>query len=382
MRKSFYLLAAVLFMAACGQQKQQEQAADILPAENFDTTINNIPVKLYTLKAGDIVLQATNFGGRVVTIFTPDKNGKEENIVLGRRTIREYANPDGERFLGACVGPVANRIGGAKFVLNDTTYNVPANDNKINTLHGGFYGFDNVVWDVKDYNDSTLVLHYLRPDGFEGYPGNLDVTMTYSVNSNDEFRIDYVATTDHDTPVNISNHPFFHLQGDADGTVLDYVMYVNASAYTPIDSLSIPFGENASVEGTPFDFRTPTRIGERIDNDDQQLKNARGYDHNWVIDRKAEGDAETACTVWDKTSGRQVEVLTDQPGIQIYTGNFFNGTGGPAINGKPIEYRTSIALETQHFPDSPNRPNFPSVTLKPGEKYTQVCIYRFSVKDE
>lgn len=381
MRKSLIFIASALAFAACGTTPAQPEM-DLLLKEDFDTTLNNVPVSLYTLKAGDVVLQATNFGGRVATILTPDKDGNMENVVLGRRTIKEYVDFDGERFLGACVGPVANRIGGAQFTLNGQTYKLPANDNKVNTLHGGFYGFDRVAWDVVDSNDSTLVLHYLRPDGFEGYPGNLDVTMTYSVNSDNEFRIDYVATTDQPTPVNISNHPFFNLQGNCEGTVDDYVLYVNANEYTPIDDLSIPFGENATVEGTPFDFRTPRRMGDRIDEvENEQIKNARGYDHNWVLARKTAKDVETACSVWDKESGRQIEVLTDQPGIQIYSGNFFNGTGAPAAHGKPIHYRSCVALETQCFPNSPNVPSFPSVILNPGEKYTQVCIYKFTVKE-
>jgi len=380
MRKSLILIASALLIAACGQTGKQ--AVSLVPAENFDTTINNIPVKLYTLKNKDVTMQVTNYGARVVSIYTPDKDGNIEDIVLGRPSVREYANPDGERFLGACVGPVANRIGKAQFELDGVTYTLPANDNDVNTLHGGYIGFDHVVWDVVSVDDSKIVLHYLRPDGFEGYPGNLDVTMTYSLTDNDEFRVDYAATTDKATPVNISNHPFFNLRGDGEGTVEDYVMYINASAYTPIDSLSIPYGYHEKVEGTPFDFRTEHRIGERIGEDNVQLKNARGYDHNWVLDRKAEGDIETACTVWDQESGRFLEVLTDQPGLQFYSGNFFDGKGGPNVNGKQIPFRSSLALETQHFPDSPNNPDFPSITLNPGETYTQVCIYRFSVKSE
>ena len=378
MKKNFWLGLILLISVSCSPK----QGLKLVPASDFDTTLCNVPVKLYTLSKGDITLQVTNFGGRVVTLFAPDKKGNFADIVVGRGSIGEYVNPAGERFLGACVGPVANRICGAKFKIEDSTYTVPANDHGINTLHGGFIGFDMIPWQVKSVTDSSIVFHYLRVDGYEGYPGNLDVIMTYSLNSHDEFTVSYKAITDKATPVNISHHSFFNLRGEGNGTVEDYVMYINASAYTPIDSLSIPLGHNDSVEGTPFDFRTARRIGDRIGQTDNiQIKNARGYDHNWVLDRKAEGDLETACTVWDPQSGRCLEVLTDQPGLQFYSGNFFNGTG-KAISGKPFAYRSALALETQHFPDSPNQPSFPSVILDPGKIYTHTCVYRFSVKDK
>ncbi len=373
------LLCAALFASACGQ-KEQKQTACLLDADQFDTTVNNVKIGLYTIANGDITLQATNFGGRVASIFTPDKDGNLTDIVVGRSSIREYADPQGERFLGACVGPVANRIGGAGFTLDGVDYSLPKNDNDVNTLHGGFYGFDMVPWDVQEVTDTSVTLHLLRPDGFEGYPGNLDVVMEYSLTKDNEFVINYSATTDKATPVNISNHPFFNLRGEGEGTVEDYVMQINASAYTPIDSLSIPLGGNESVEGTPFDFRSAHKIGDMIGDDNEQLRNAKGYDHNWVLDRKSEGTLETACTVWCEENGRFLEVLTDQPGLQFYSGNFFDGTG-IGKNGKPLAFRSSLALETQHFPDTPNRPDFPSITLRPGETYTQICVYRFSVKE-
>ena len=363
---------------SCGGPKTA--GPDLVPEENFDTTINNVPVKLYTLQNGDITMQVTNFGGRVVTLFTPDKDGSLADIVVGRRSIAEYVNPDGERFLGACVGPVANRIGGASFTVDGVEYNVPANDNEVNTLHGGFVGFDNVAWEVVESNANRIVFRYVRPDGFEGYPGNLNVTMQYSLTADNEFKVEYAAITDKATPVNISHHSFFNLKGEGNGDVTGYEMTINASAYTPIDALSIPLGQNESVEGTPFDFRTPHIMGERIDQtDNEQIRNAKGYDHNWVLDRKTEKEIESACTVWDKETGRFMEVLTDQPGIQFYSGNFFSGKG-IGVSGKPMEYRCCLALETQHFPDSPNQPEFPSVILNPGDLYTHVCVYKFSVK--
>ncbi|MCQ2161992.1 MAG: galactose mutarotase [Bacteroidales bacterium] len=380
MKKAAIFISAVLMMAA-GCRNAETASIDLLPASDFGTTINDCPVSLYTLKAGDLVMQATNFGGRVVTLFAPDRNGEMADIVVGRRTISEYVTPEGERFLGACVGPVANRIGGASFTIDGVVYNVPNNDNDVNTLHGGLYGLDNIAWEVVESAEDKLVLHYLRPDGFEGYPGNLDITMTYSLTEDNEFKVEYKATTDKTTPVNISHHSFFNLKGEGNGDVLDYVMTINASAYTPIDELSIPLGQNESVEGTPFDFREPHSLGERIDTpDNQQIANARGYDHNWVLDRQTADGVELACTVWEKESGRFLEVLTDQPGIQFYSGNFFKGVG-VGVSGKTMDFRSSIALETQHFPDSPNQPAFPSILLNPGETYTHVCIYRFSVKD-
>jgi aldose 1-epimerase len=376
MKKILLCAAPALMLFSCGHP---QGGLALIPAENFDSTINNSPVKLYTLSDGDLTMQVTNFGGRVVSLFTPDKNGDMADIVVGRRSLREYTDPQGERFLGACVGPVANRIGGASFTIDGQTYTVPANDNKVNTLHGGYLGLDNVVWDVVSADASSIVLHYLRPDGQEGYPGNLDITMTYSL-GHGCFKVEYSATTDKATPVNISHHSFFNLRGEGVGTVEDYIMTIAASAYTPIDTLSIPLGQNESVEGTPFDFREPHRIGERIDQEgNEQLKNARGYDHNWVLDGPA-GSVRSVCTVWDPECGRCIEVLTDQPGMQFYSGNFFSGKGGVAKNGKPIEYRSSLALETQFFPDSPNQPAFPQITLQPGETYTHTCIYRFGVK--
>ena len=377
MRKALLLAAAALLLFSCARPQAPQ---GVIPAENFDSIIGNAQVKLYTLAAGDITMQVTNFGGRVVSLTTPDRNGELADIVVGRRYLKDYTDPKGERFLGACVGPVANRIGGASFTIDGQKYTVPANDNGVNTLHGGYIGLDNAVWDVVKVDGKSIVLHYLRPDGQEGYPGNLDITMTYSLGKDDSFKVTYKAVTDKPTPVNISHHSFFNLRGEGVDTVEDYVMTIDADAYTPIDTLSIPLGENASVEGTPFDFRKPHRIGERIATEgDVQLKNARGYDHNWVLNGPV-GTVRPVCTVWDEKTGRFLEVLTDQPGMQFYSGNFFAGQGGPAKNGKKIQYRSSLALETQHFPDTPNQPAFPQITLRPGETYTHTCIYRFSVK--
>ena len=233
---------------------------------------------------------------------------------------------------------------------------------------------DHLVWDVVSRNDTSIVLHLLHPDGLEGYPGNLDMTMTYSLSRDNEFKVSYNATTDKPTPVSFSNHPFFCLRGEGNGSVEEYVMTIKASRYLPIDALFVPTGESAPVEGSPFDFREPHIIGERIGWDHEQLHNARGYDHNWCIDREGEG-VELACRVEDPVSGRWVEVLSDQPGLQFYSGNFFEGKEKGA-NGNVLGFRSSLVLEAQQYPDAVNHPAFGNVILRPGETYTQTCIYR------
>ena len=374
MKKSLILLGMSL-LAACGVQKTE---LPLLPEEAFQTTVDGKPVALYTLHAGDITMQVPNYGARVVSLWTPDREGRYEDIVLGYENIGRYIDNTGERFLGAVVGPYANRIAKGRFTLDGTEYTLPLNNNG-QTLHGGLKGVDRVVWDVVSATDDKLVLHYLHPDGQDGFPGNLDIEMTYSLTPDNEFRVDYKATTDKPTVANFSHHPFFNLKGEGNGTVLDNVLTINASHTTPVDSVLIPTGQIAPVEGTPFDFREPHAIGERIGADNQQLRNGGGYDHNWVIDRKTESGIEQAATVWEPASGRTIEVLSDQPGLQVYSGNFFDGKSIGKY-GKPQRYRESLALETQKFPDSPNHDNFPSTVLRPGETYTQVCIYKFGVK--
>lgn len=372
MKRFIIISALIVAVVSCGKNTK---ITDLALAENFQGEVEGSQVALYTLSAGDITMQVTNFGARVVSIYTPDRSGKMDDIVLGRGSLEEYVHPQGERFLGACVGPVANRIGGASFTVDGVVYETPKNDNDVNTLHGGFLGVDNLVWDVVSVDEKSITLHLLHPDGLEGYPGNLDMAMTYSLTDDNEFCITYKATTDKATPVNFSNHPFFNLGGPS---VEDYLMMVNAGSFVPIDPLSIPTGEILPVENTPFDFRVEHRIGERIAEDNEQLINARGYDHNWCLSRKGYG-LETACTVYDPSSGRMVEVLTDQPGLQIYTGNFFDGSSNDR-HGRPMAFRGSIALEAQAYPDSPNNDNFIDIILLPGQTYTQTTVYRFSVR--
>ena len=373
MKKALVYASLLACAAACGRP-----GAGLIPAENFAAEVDGKPVALYTLKAGDVTLQVTNFGGRVVSLYTPDRDGNLTDIVVGHDNLDAYLQPPVERFFGACVGPVANRIGNASFTLDGQTYATPANDNGRNTLHGGFKGLDMVVWDVVSVSDTALVLHYLHPDGMEGYPGNLDITMTYAVDADNQFTVRYSATTDQATPVNLSHHPFFCLRGEGNGSVEEYEMYIKASHYLPIDAESIPTGEIAPVEGTPFDFRQAHAIGAMIGEDNEQLRNARGYDHNWCIDKETDG-VELVCRVYDVVSGRSVEVLSDQPGLQFYSGNFFEGKEKGA-NGNDLGFRSSLALETQKYPDAVNHDNFTDVILRPGETYTQTCIYRFGVK--
>ncbi len=374
MKKPLIYVVAVLLCAACAHSKQQLPLFD---AAAFTTQTDGKTTSLYTLHNADLTMQVTNYGARVVTLWAPDRNGHAEDVVLGYENIDRYLNNTGERFLGAALGRYANRISEGRFSLDGVEYTVPQNNNG-QMLHGGTKGFDMEVWDVVSATDSQLVFHYLSPDGEQGFPANLDVTMTYTLTSDNGFRIDYRATTDAPTVVNLSHHPFFNLKGEGNGTILDHILWIKSDATTPVSPVLIPSGEIAPVEGTPFDFRTPTAIGARIDTPNEQLQNGRGYDHNWVLSREGEGE-ELVASLYEPISGRFMEVITDQPGLQFYSGNFFDGTSVGKY-GRKQDFRESLALETQHFPDSPNHANFPSTRLNPGEVYTHTCIYRFSTK--
>lgn len=371
------ILCFVLFLSmfAC---KRTEQVALLDPIA-FDTIIDNKKVALYTLRSGHgLTMQVTNFGGRVVTLWVPDKNGKSEDVVLGHKTLEEYIHPQGERYLGPVVGRYANRIAKGRFELDGQSYQLPLNNNG-QTLHGGIKGLDMVVWSVDSVSDDRIVMSYTSPDGSDGFPGNLSIRMTYTLTAQNEFEIEYSATTDKPTVVNLSHHGLFNLKGEGNGTILDHILTINANQITPIDSVLIPFGNLQPVDNTPFDFRVPTAIGERINTQDAQLKNSTGYDHNWVLTRKTENSVELVASLYEPVSGRLMEVYTDQPGLQFYSGNFLDGKV-IGKHGKTQNYREAIALETQKFPDSPNHPNFPSTRLNPGETYKQICIYKFSIK--
>lgn len=379
MKKIFCVLAAAAMMVGCGGQKsEQASGLELMKKENFQKVVDGKKVDLYTLTNGTITMQVTNFGARVVSLWTPDKEGKMADIVLGYENIDRYVNNTGERFLGAVVGRVANRIGAGKFTLDGKEYNTPLNNNG-QTLHGGLKGVDMVVWDVAQVTENAIVLHLLLPDGTDGFPGNLDITMTYTLTPENEFEVTYNATTDKKTIVNLSHHSFFNLKGEAGGTITDHILTIKADAITPVDANLIPTGELMPVEGTPFDFREPHAIGERIEADHEQLKNGKGYDLNWVIAREDNGQVETVATLYEPTSGRCMDVATDQVAIQFYSGNFFDGTYNGKY-GKPLKFRESVALETQKHPDAINHDNFPSIILNPGEVYKQVCVYKFYTK--
>ena len=374
MKKIAILMAACAALFSCSQKSE----VMLIDSSAFNAEVDGKQVSLYTVQEGDLTMQVTNFGARVVTLWTPDKAGNQEDVVLGYNNLDNYVNNPGERFLGAVVGPYANRIANGTYTIGEETYNFPQNNNG-QTLHGGLKGLDMVVWDVDTVTANSIVLSYLRPDGQDGMPGNLKIVMTYTLTPENEFRVDYLAETDKATHVNISHHSFFNLKGEGKGTINDHVLYINASKTTPVDAVLIPTGEIVEVEGTPFDFREPKAIGQDVNVENEQLKNGAGYDHNWVLDRQTENELELAASVWEPASGRYMEVWTDQPALQFYGGNFFDGTTSGKY-GRTLNYRESIALETQKYPDTPNNPHFPSTLLNPGEKYTHVCVYKFSTK--
>jgi len=344
--------------------------------DDFGITPEGHDAFLFTLKGDKIEARITNYGGAVTSIVVPDRDGNARDVVLGYETLAEYVN--NSRYLGALIGRFANRIDEGKFTLNDVTYQLVQN-NGPNHLHGGIKGFDKVVWQASETveeGNAVLRLRYSSKDGEEFYPGNLDVDVTYTLSDNRELRIDYRAVTDKTTIINLTNHSYFNLAGS--GTILDHEITLNADAFTPIGPSLIPTGEIRDVDQTPMDFRSPSAIGARIDDAYDQLSFAGGYDHNFVLNDFT-GLQRHAATVYEPESGRTLEVLTTQPGIQFYSGNFFDGT----IKGKggvAYEKRSGFCLETQHFPDSPNHPQFPTTVLEPGDKFRETTVFRFGVE--
>lgn len=366
------MLAAAVLTACC-----PGNGVKLLPASAFQTTVDGKPVSLYTIRNGEVTMQVTNYGARVVTLWTPDRKGRMADIETGYENIDRYVNNTGERFLGAAVGPVANRIAKGKFSIGEEEYTLPQNNNG-NTLHGGEFGVDRLVWDVIAQTDTSLQFMLVLPDGLDGFPGTRTLTMNYALTPDNEFVVTYLAMTDKTTPMNLSHHSFFNLSGKSDKSILGYELWIKASHATEVDSLLIPTGRILPLDGSPLDFRTPTVIGERVNADDAQIKCGPGYDHNWVLDREGEG-VEKVASLYDPETGRGIEVLTDQPGLQFYCGNFFFGEY-PDKYGRKIGYRCSLALEAQKFPDAVHYPEFPNTLLQPGELYTQTCIYRFFTK--
>lgn len=336
-------------------------------------------IDVYTLSEGKIEARIITYGGIMISLKTPDKSGKVDDIVLGFDTLDQYvkvSNAPGNPFFGALIGRYANRIGNAQFKLEGKEYHVPANDGK-NSLHGGPHGFNNQVWKGKEIPNG-VELTYLSKDGEAGYPGNLSVTVRYTLVGS-ALHIDYSATTDKPTVLNLTNHSYFNLAGQGNGDILNHELTLHASKFTPVDSTLIPTGKLQAVAGTPFDFLKPHRVGERINTDDEQLKIAKGYDHNWVIDSQGAGKLAATAEVYEPTTGRVLRVSTTQPGIQFYTGNFLDGTL-KGKDGKTYIHRGGLCLETQHFPDSPNHPKFPTTELKPGQRFHSVTVFSFSTR--
>ncbi len=372
------LIVVVLLMSLFACTQQEKKTAQLIPADNFKKEVDGKPVNLYTLKNNKgMVTQITNYGGKVVNLWVPDKDGNFGDVVLGFNTIDEYLTTN-EIYFGALIGRYGNRIAEGQFSIEETTYTLAQNDGP-NSLHGGIKGYNKVVWDAEQPDEQTLILTYHSPDGEEGFPGNLDIKVKYQLTQNNGLKIEYRATTDKATPVNLTNHSFFNLSGAGNGTIKDHLVQINADAYTPVDEHLIPTGEIAPVEGTPMDFRQLTAVGKRISDNFEQLKRGNGYDHNWVLNRGK--SLFEAAKVKEPQTGRIMKVFTNEPGIQFYTGNFLNGK----VKGKegvPYLFRGALCLETQHFPDSPNKPEFPSTILEPGKEYYSVCIYEFSTTKE
>lgn len=390
----FILLAGLLFWAACNQPTSSDQAANAAGASadsaqtptssltmptaiTFGKTTDGTETKLYTLtNAHGLKTTITTYGGTVTSLLAPDRNGKLGNVVLGFDDVSGYQSPaflKSSPYFGALIGRYGNRIARGRFTLEGKEYQLAAN-NGPNTLHGGLKGFDKVVWQAEPGTSAqgqTLKLTYLSKEGEEGFPGNLNVTVVYTLTNQNELKIDYTATTDKATPVNLTNHSYFNLGYGTDKNVLDHEVTLAADRYTVVDQDLIPTGELRPVQGTPFDFTTPHTIGERIG----QVPG--GYDHNWVL--RGNGGQRPAATVYEPVSGRTLEVTTDQPGVQFYTGNFLDGTLKSA-DGVTYNKNYGFCLETQHFPDSPNQLTFPSTVLKPGETLNSTTVYRFGVR--
>jgi aldose 1-epimerase len=368
-------------------------ALSVSAPEPFGTA-DGKPVDRYTLSNGRVTAKIITYGGILQELWAPDRRGRSANITLGYKDIGGYtlkrgdpptANPS---YFGAIIGRYGNRIGGAKFTLDSQNYTLDAN-NGPNSLHGGVKGFDKFVWDAQSFKDKGVVgLKLTReskagegcvnpPAACTGYPGNLQVKVVYTLNKHDDLRIDYRATTDKATVVNLTNHAYWNLAGEGTGTIYDHLLTLNASKYTPVDSTLIPTGATPDVAGTPFDFRTPHAIGERIRDNNQQLMFGQGYDHNWVLDRHGKTGLVEAARLKDPDSGRVLTMWTKEPGIQFYSGNFLDGTLY-GTSGHAYRQGDGLALETQHFPDSPNKPAFPSTTLRPGEKYKTSTVIGFS----
>jgi len=374
MKTTFFSMILLILICSC----TSKEVPPTINPQAYNKVIDGKQVKIFTLKnQKGMEITVTNFGGRIVSWLVPDKKGTMEDVVFGFDSITGYLGAK-DTYFGAAVGRYGNRIAKGEFSIGDIQYKL-AQNNGVNSLHGGMVGFSKKVWDVVQKSPSELNLTLVSPDMDEGFPGELTVAMTYRLTNENELIIQYDAKCDKPTVVNLTNHSFFNLHGAGNGNILDHQLTINADYFTPIDSTLIPTGELAAVDHTPFDFRKAELIGARINSDHQQIKFGLGYDINFVLKKNPDLGVQLAASVYEPQSGRLLEVFTDQPGIQFYTGNFLDGSN-IGKKGKAYGYRTGLCLETQHYPNSPNQPTFPTVELMPDQVYTHTCIYKFSIK--
>ncbi|MFV7233986.1 aldose epimerase family protein [Flavobacterium sp. ZB4R12] len=359
------------------QERTENLTQNILEAKNFEAVIDNKNTHLYWIENNGLKAAFTNYGGRLVGLWVADKNGKLTDVVVGMNSVTGFQKST-EPYFGATIGRVGNRIAKGKFTLEGKKYNVPLNNGE-NALHGGKKGFQDVVWNAEKKDAHTLVLTYTSPDMEQGFPGKLEVKVTYSIMTDKTLKIEYEASTDKTTIVNLTNHAFFNLNGEGSGNILNHKLQLFADKYTPVDSGLIPTGELKDIAKTPFDFLEEHTIGERIESNDEQLNFGKGYDHNYVLNKTIKKGMNHAAIINGDQSGILMDIYTTEPGIQFYSGNFMQGKN-TFKSGAKDDFRTAFALETQHFPDSPNQPNFPSIILKPGKKYQTVSYYQFSVR--
>lgn len=381
MKKLTLMTAALLMLAGCCGEKNKAGQPVLLNKAAFETVVDGKPLSLYTLQnTNGMVVQLSNYGARILSLWVPSKDGSFKDVVWGYESIADALN--GDVNAGPIVGRFGNRIGQGRFTLDGVEHQLNLNDGP-NHLHGGPRGWASQVWNAVQYTDEAgnpaVRMTLVSPDGDENYPGTVNIDVTYTLTPQNELLLDYRATTDAPTILNPTSHAYFNLHGTANQSITSHVMMINADAFTPTDAVLIPTGEIRLVDGTPLDFRTPTAIGARIESDYEPMVFGRGYDHNWVLNKAEEKEVSLAAEVYEPATGIVMKVWTDQPGMQFYSGNFMDGTDKGKY-GEVHNFRTGIALETQHFPDSPNHEHFPSTVLRPGETYTQHTVYAFSVK--
>lgn len=373
-----FLFAGILLASSCqnGKTNQTTSEQGKIDSTVFYTNFDNKDVLQYVIGNDKVKVSVTNFGARIVSLIVNDKAGNPVDVLLGYDTADEFIK-NTDNFYGAVVGRFGNRIGNATFTLNGQKYELEKNDGD-NSLHGGTNGVYNKVWDVKSHSGESITLEYLSPDGEAGYPGNVTMQVTYKVNANGGLEIDYSGVTDKETILNLTSHGYFNLNGEGDTTILDHELWIDANKITEVNKSLIPTGKSINILGTAFDFTKPKLIGKDINRSTDQLKYGQGYDHNFELNKK-DGFAEVA-SLYAPNTGIEMKILTTEPGLQFYSGNFMSDEDPKGKGGKAYPFRAALCLETQHFPDAPNHDNFPSTTLRPGEKYTSKMEYRFSVR--